>query len=302
LLDEFTICEGVLNAQQILNNYEAVSNKTIKQNETLALKQVKVMNYNIWHGGNETGKFVGPMRIVDVIKSSGADIISMQETYGSGARIADALGYYFYLRSTNLSILSRFPIEETIIGEDPFNNGGAHINLGNGKQVLFVTNWLTYPFDYWDDLEKNVAIDSVSWMNKQKRVNADKMTRILDAMKEDLKENMSVIFCGDLNTGSHLDWTRTTQHLNKGYIMPFPTGILLEKAGFKDAYRTLHPNPLKDRGITWSPQFPNAFKDRIDYIYFKGNDLIPLTSQVLDTHKIKYPSDHAALVITFKVR
>nr|WP_198160647.1 endonuclease/exonuclease/phosphatase family protein [Pedobacter panaciterrae] len=302
MIDEFELSDGVLNAGEVLKSYQIPYGKTIKNINDQPPAQIKVMNYNIYHGGNETGKFVGPMRIAEIIKESGADIISMQETYGSGARIADALGYYFYLRSSNLSIMSRFPIEETITGEHPFYNGGAHINLGPKKQLLFVANWLNFPFDYWDDLEKNVDIDSATWVNKQQTVNAEKLEQILNVMKGDFKEGLPVIFCGDFNTGSHLDWTEATRHLNKGYVIPFPSGILMEKAGFKDSYRTLHPDPLKNRGITWSPMHPSAFKDRIDYIYYKGNDLIPLTSDVIETHKVAYPSDHGAVLTTFKIR
>jgi len=302
MIDELELCEGILDAGQVLKSYQVANGKVIKQMKAQVPAQVKVMNYNIWHGGNETGKYVGPMRIAEIIKASGADIISMQETYGSGARIADALGYYFYLRSNNLSIMSRFPIEETVSGEHPFYNGGAHIHLGQGKQLLFVTNWLNYPFDYWDDLEKNVAIDSAAWVSKQREVNTGKLAQILSAMKGDFRDGLPVIFCGDFNTGSHLDWTEATRHLNKGHVMPFPSGILMEKAGFKDAYRVLHPDPLKDRGITWSPQFKGAFKDRIDYIYYKGTDLIPLKSEVIDIHKIAYPSDHGAILTIFKLK
>ena len=51
----------------------------------------------------------GLMRI-PAIRSSGADVVAMQETYGSGAVIADALGYHLYLRSTNLAVMSRYPM------------------------------------------------------------------------------------------------------------------------------------------------------------------------------------------------
>nr|WP_121270895.1 endonuclease/exonuclease/phosphatase family protein [Pedobacter schmidteae] len=295
-LGEWESFNGMLDEVEV---YGGIASK--KEVSTPFVGQLKVMNYNIWHGGNETGKYIGPMRIAEIIKQAGADIISMQETYGSGARIADALGYYFYLRSTNLSIMSRFPIAETITGEEPFYNGAAYISLGSGKQVLFATNWLNYPFDYWDDLEKNVVIDSDLWVAGMEKANAGKLKQILEAIKSDVRNEVPVIFCGDFNTGSHLDWTAATRHLNNGHIMPFPSGILMEKAGFKDAFRVIHPDPLKDRGITWSPQFPKAFKDRIDYIYYKGNGLVPIASKVIDTHHTAYPSDHGALVTTFKL-
>src|SRR5690606_18432600 len=53
---------------------------------------LKVMAWNIWHGGREDGKDVGPARVIDVIRNSGADVVAMQETYGSGELIQKELG------------------------------------------------------------------------------------------------------------------------------------------------------------------------------------------------------------------
>ena len=53
------------------------------------------MTWNIWHGGREDGEKVGPQRVIEVIQESGADIVAMQETYGSGELISDALGFHF---------------------------------------------------------------------------------------------------------------------------------------------------------------------------------------------------------------
>ena len=73
-----------------------------------------VMTWNIWHGGREDGEKVGPQRVIKVIKKSRADIIAMQETYGSGELISEALGFNFLPRGTNVSIMSRFAILECI--------------------------------------------------------------------------------------------------------------------------------------------------------------------------------------------
>lgn len=59
------------------------------------LSQLKVMAFNIFHGGHELGQEVGVNRVIEVIKAENPDVIGMIETYGSGAIIADALGYYF---------------------------------------------------------------------------------------------------------------------------------------------------------------------------------------------------------------
>ncbi len=298
-IDEVQLYEGVLDASFIRRTYQNFFPKKVTSGKHS--KFLSVMNYNLWHGGRETGKETGVSRIVDIIKNSGADIVSIQETYGSGPVIADALGYYFYLRSSNLSIMSRYPIEETTDSYEPFYNGGAFVRLPNNKKLLFFTNWLNYPFDYWDLLEKGKSIDREYWLQQQISVNAKRLKDILEKIGPYLQmtDSIPVIFCGDFNAGSHLDWVETTKHLNKGYVIRFPNSVLMEKNGFKDSFRDIHPDPLQERGITWSPTFTNAFKDRIDYIYYKGNQLKPVRSFTISKHPVKYPSDHAAVVTVF---
>jgi endonuclease/exonuclease/phosphatase (EEP) superfamily protein YafD len=46
----------------------------------------------------------------------------------------------------------------------------------------------------------------------------------------------------------------------------------------------------------------DAFKDRIDYIYYKGAKIKAIASRTIDQHPVKYPSDHAALLTTFKIQ
>lgn len=99
---------------------------------------LKVLSWNIWHGGREDGKEVGPARIIDVIRDSAADIVAMQETYGSGELIAKALGFHFLPRGTNVSIHSRYPIQEDISVHKEFECVGALIELPNGSTVLLV--------------------------------------------------------------------------------------------------------------------------------------------------------------------
>ena len=297
-IDEVQIFEGILTPFFIKQGYQKVFPAHLATGKSSTLS---VMNYNIWHGGRETGKETGVSRIVDIIRNSGADIISMQETYGSGPVISDALGFYFYLRSSNLSIMSRYPIEATTDSYESFYNGGAFIRLPGNKKVLFFTNWLNYPFDYWDLLEKGKTIDREYWLQQQKKVNAQRLSEILEKVKvyTQMADSIPVIFCGDFNAGSHLDWVEATKHLNNGHVIPFPNSILMEKNGFRDSYREIHPDPLKERGITWSPIFTNAFKDRIDYIYYKGNEIKPIQSFTISKHPVKYPSDHAAVVTVF---
>jgi Exonuclease III len=267
-------------------------------------QQIKVMTFNIWHGGRETGETEGPLRVVDVIRNSGADIVAMQETYGSGERIADELGYYLYLRSDNLSIMSRYPVVDTLEAYKPFNSGAVTLDV-DGQKVVVACNWLNYPIDYWELLEKKLPIDSMEWRKQfQGEKNAGILREILNVLRPAIAnaENVPVIICGDFNSGSHLDWVAETRHLNGGYIMPFPATLLMEQFGFIDSFREVHPDPLAVRGITWSPAFPNAFKDRIDYIFYRGDILKAVDSRTIVTHPVQYPSDHAAVVTTFEIQ
>ena len=114
-----------------------------------------------------------------------------------------------------------------------------------------------------------------------------------------------VILSGDFNSGSHLDWTRDTEKMHFGYRIEWPGSVHAHQSGFLDAYRQIHPDPVKDRGITWStikhgddPRYQN---DRIDFIYFRGKPLKALDANVIDSGTGRFPSDHAAITALFKV-
>ena len=89
---------------------------------------LQVLAWNIWNGGDgaryaedESVKRAKQQAIVDVIKASGADVIAIVETYGSGEAIAAGLGFHFHPRGENVSILSRWPIVEDVSVYKPFN-------------------------------------------------------------------------------------------------------------------------------------------------------------------------------------
>ncbi len=294
----------LFNGNETCKNYSFsfMNGNSCRFHQEAASQQVKVMTFNIWHGGRETGEVEGPLRVVDVIRDSGADIVAMQETYGSGERIAGELGYYLYLRSDNLSILSRYPIVDTLDAYKPLHSGAVKVNVG-GQDLVVASNWLDYPIDYWDMLEKGLRIDSAEWVHLQEK-NAATLRNVLRVLQPAIENsaNVPIVVCGDFNSGSHLDWVPETRLLNKGYAIPFPATRLMERSGFLDSFREIHPDPLEVRGITWTPAFPKAFQDRIDYIFYKGSTLKAVDSETIDTHPVKYPSDHAAVLTTFQIK
>ncbi|HSK13401.1 MAG TPA: endonuclease/exonuclease/phosphatase family protein, partial [Phnomibacter sp.] len=245
---------------------------------------------------------IGILRTVEVIKQAGPDIVALQETYGSGAIIADMLGYSFYLRSSNLSIMSRYPIASTGPAIHPFYHGSAYIDIPHHGPLLFSNVWLNYPFDYWEDLYHDKKPDSARWVHAMRQKNADTMKAVLQRIlpEQNKTGTLPMIIAGDFNSGSHLDWTERNRPFNKGYAIPFPTTVLLMENDFLDSYRMVHPNETTERGLTWSPYIKTNHQDRIDNIYYKSDKLQPIGSNTTLETSACYPSDHRGVITQFK--
>lgn len=302
-IDELWIEDRALTAEEIGNLYSIHREKADPPQLDSHTSILNVMTFNIWNGGREMGVEIGVKRVIDVIRDSGADIISMQETYGSGPIIADALGYYFYLRSSNLSIMSRFPIEETYPVYQPFHSGGVRIKLEEGLYVNVFSIWLHYLGDYWGELYR----ESGRSLDQLLEGEQERMKELLEIMKElePLAANSEVeplLLCGDFNSGSHFDWTEATRSLHNGYTFPFPQSIALEQAGYRDTYREVNPDPTADQSVTW-PAFEQegCIGDRIDFVYAHGSMLHSEKAWKINNHAVRYPSDHAAVVVQLRI-
>ncbi|MGO4288164.1 LamG-like jellyroll fold domain-containing protein [Chitinophaga sp. RAB17] len=277
-------------------------------NKPLEPKQLKVLSWNIWHGGHRYGQYVGLQRLIETIKSTNADIVGLIETYGSGEVIADSLGYYFYLISSNLSIMSRFPITTTVIADKPFNFGGVKLKISPDRELLFFDTWLHYLPDYGDSVvNKHKA--AAALIDDESATRQAEMTSILALIQPLLKNTaqVPVIMSGDFNIGSHLDWTPATSAIHYNLAVEWPESKAMMSAGFTDSYRQLHIDPLLDPGLTWSPRAATSstkygMRDRIDFIYYKGGSLQPIISRVIDYHPVMFPSDHAAVMTVFDYR
>ncbi len=263
--------------------------------------EFRALTWNIWRGGRQDGEELGPKRVVEVLRASGADVMALQETYGSGERIAKELGCHFHARDTNVSIVSRFAIREDISVHEPFQCVGALLELPNGSQLAFYSIWLPYSGEVWDkgtrergNAEQLLAACGASTPQLEKL--RDGIAKRLSAAKY---AGAPVIVAGDFNSMSHLDYSE----LAKGQfhaVVDFPTSHVLLDAGFRDAYR--ETNPLVDRRAdrTWTPRFPEQEPDRIDFVYYRGLGLAAQRSWTIETHPERFPSDHAAVAAQFR--
>lgn len=301
MIDNFSFVDRVKTDSEIADEYFKYTG--IKHEEQLAkfTPSINLMEFNIFHGGHELGEQVGVNRVVEVIKESGADIIGMLETYGSGAEIADALGYHFYLRSSNLSIMSKFPIEQTWDIFQPFNCSAATIRISQTQTINYVNLWLNWQPLTDAQVKAKMPVEEMEAQELPTRYR--ELNEILKGMKPMFdQKDVPVIVSGDFNSGSHLDWTDEARHLFEGYAMRWPTSVLMQEKGFKDSYRELHPDPVKDPCLTWSTMSKLDIQYRIDFIYYQGKKIKAVTSEMIDKHPVRFPSDHAAMITTFKFK
>lgn len=304
-VDEACIWNKALSPKEVRVNYEKLYPEVSQVPEEVTVRNLKVQAWNIWHGGREFGQHVGVKRVIDVLKQENADVIGLIETYGSGAIIADSLGYYFYLISSNLSILSRYPIEKTIKLFRPFNSGGAVLKLNSRQSVALFDLWLHYLPDI-ALLGKDKASNEQFEKEERKTRHAE-IRQILQEMKPYISQSsqVPVIALGDFNTVSCLDWTERTKGIHGEYIVDLPVCGEMLKSGFTDSFRSISPNELLNPGYTWSPLINLGAKkmdcipSRIDYIFYKGKGLMPYRSEVLLHHPKGWPSDHASVVTSF---
>ena len=284
-------------------------------------KELRVLAWNIWHGGHSKAyPDVGCEGTINILKKSNADVILMIETYGAASMIADSLGFYYELLSSNLCIFSRYPITEKYLFSnqiDPFNFGGVEINI-EGTRVRLFDTWLHYLPDATKVPVEKTEYEIIAWEEEGTR--DDELNAILTVMTPILKETDSipVIMGGDFNSHSHLDWTLATKDMynHGGVVVNWPISKEMEAAGFTDSYREINPDPVTHPGVTWmygpDETAPNSWMDRIDYIYYQGRTIQAIDSKIynqvlgeillFEDEDFFYASDHGFVLTTFKIK
>jgi endonuclease/exonuclease/phosphatase family metal-dependent hydrolase len=263
--------------------------------------EFRALTWNIWRGGREDGEELGPARVVDVLRASGADAIALQETYGSGERIAKELGFHFLPRGDNVSIVSRFAILEDLSVHEPFGCVGALLELPNGSKLAFFSIWLPYSAEVWEQGQRERG-DAAALLAAC-RASTPELEKIRAGLEQRLSDakyaGVPVIVAGDFNSMSRLDYTELAKSQFHA-VVDFPTSRVLLDAGFRDAYRETNKvvDRLADR--TWTPRFPEQEQDRIDFVYYRGLGLAAQRSWTIERHAERFPSDHAAVAAQFR--
>lgn len=278
---------------------------------------VRVMSFNLWHGG-DGGK--QPLdRTVAVIEKSQADVVGLQETAGfapkgkprpdRAAEIARRLGWYYLDQGGNTGIISRFKI----VTATP-RKWGSQLELPSGRRLYVFNAHLAHsPYQPYQLLR--IPYGGAAFLKTEKEAvraaqdaRGGQVGRLLAEVKAILPEGLPVFLTGDFNEPSHLDWTAAAVKASHCPLpVQWPSTKTVEVAGFLDTYRSVYPNPVEKRGLTWTPTTkandPKDRHDRIDFVFVHGTrakvkaaKVIGETREHADVAVIPYPSDHRAVV------
>ena len=254
---------------------------------------LKVLSYNLYWGGH-----LKPIeKTIEIIKSSGADLIGIQENVNRNfedqtPKIADAIGFFFvrgaildsleksggngnkirarWTQQVGQATLSRFPI----IAQSP-GGFGIQVKTDFGRNIwIFNTHLWHFPYVPYQLLNikyhggefidpKDVDAENKAILSA--RISHEtEITKILLDIKSIFGKGDPVFLTGDFNEPSHLDWTikaaKAGIHIMK---IDFPTSKKVLCTGLLDAYRELYPDPIKYPGFTWPagryPESPNSY-------------------------------------------
>lgn len=271
----------------------------------------------MWLGGEAEGFELE--HSVEVITRSGAFVAGLQEvkSYQSdgtpksdnGLKIAELLGWYHFDQGTS-AIISKYPI----IDSSP-KRLGVKLALESGQYLWFFNchfNHMPYqpyqlgsiPYGDFPYIETAGEAHAYAEMARGSEVQ-----QYVQEMETLMAEGWPMILTGDFNEPSWLDWTERAVTAGLSPLkVDWPATRAMYHLGLTDAYRTIHPDEIMQRGETWSSiDSPGELHDRIDFIFYSGTSLEVLEAstiggedEISDIPIRNYPSDHRAVVATFR--
>ena len=274
----------------------------LTQGEDPPSAELRVLTWNIGQAGSDPEKPLGSRQVLDVLRGSQTDLIAIQETMDSESLIAKGLGFHLHSRGTKVSIISRFPIVEDISVCEESKCVGVIVQLPGQRQIAFYSICLPRNDVVWAAGTRDVA--NAQSLRDACRVAESDLQKIHDAIQVRLADSkyvdVPVIIAGDFSTMSHLDYAEVA-HDQYHLTIEWPASRLLIAAGFRDAYRELHPRIDRRRDRTWSPRFPTQEQDRIDFVYYRGSGIEAVEASVVDSAVTGFHTDHAAVSTRLRI-
>lgn len=321
---------------------------------------LRVLQFNLWQEGTSVPG--GFEQIVDVIAASDADLVTLSEVRNYEgrdlhARLIAALAdegeaYYGRFVAGDVGLLSRWPIEHAEpVSDDVTSVIAYHLRHPRAGRLVVAVAHLDYthyavylPRGYdgvtWQMIDDDgdgepdpvTAVDAVLTMDAGSTRDESHAAFLAYAARDELAD-VPVIYAGDYNEGSHLDWTDATAELfdHHGVVIAWPNSVALAEAGFVDAWRQVHPDPVRYHGATWPSStsagestawIPKADeRDRIDVVFHNGVGLAaraawivgprsywvrgelvePDTDARFALSDLPWPSDHKGVLVDFEL-
>ncbi len=277
---------------------------------------ISVATFNIWVGGQNgvpNDKAESRRQTLAAMKALDADILCVQEQKALAIDYAAKLGYRALVLGDSTAILTRFEIVE------PSAKGwGAKLRTPAGLELwVFNVHFPAAPYQPYQ-LESIPYHDArfittpAEARTEARLARGEPAHRCLKDMEGALADKGAlVVLCGDFNEPSCLDWTAAaTSAWKRTGPIDWPTTRLFHDAGFVDAFREVHPDPVAKPGWTWTPR-PDArdVMDRIDLVLVRfpasasggaawrtaAAAVVGERGPMTDTVVEPWPSDHRAV-------
>ncbi len=250
---------------------------------------LSVLVFNVEYGGTRATN--------RVMAGLDADVVGVLESYDKLPEIAEAAGYPYY--NVGLQILSKYPILEPAGADGLY----SFIEVRPGEAVAMINTHLDYVQDGPNRLARGVPVADV--LATEEAVRLSSIRKLLPSVTRLLDEGWPVLFTGDLNQPSHLDWTSANAAQNGGLgPVAWPVSEALAQAGLLDVYREANPDLTTHPGYTWGQVAGSVGSPRrIDYAYTGGPSRV-VSSEVVgeeggegvDRGYPKWTSDHRAVL------
>lgn len=289
---------------------------------------LRVLVWNVQLGANEFTD--GPEKARAVIRAVQPDVVLLQESYDIdgerptlGRWLASELGWNVWQgESRHLCVLTHLEIDETFFHHD-WHGVGARLVDGRGRAFVAYSIWIDSqaytPYHLRDD--PDVSDEALLLDETARSGRFLQATAIIEHLQGQghTVGDLPLLVGGDWNSPSHLDWTTDSAKIFRfRRALDLPVSRAMSAAGFADAFRQVHSDPVRSPGITWSPLLRGTARqpetaDRIDRLYFHqaagngrlqptGATVIPL---VLEDASIPqsdrlFPSDHGGVVVDLR--
>ena len=269
-----------------------------------AADPLTVMTFNVWYGGAQ----VEFDRVGQAIRAADADVVGVQEPEGNLRRIAEAAGMSY--TDETLHLASRYPIYAVERGGIRF----GYVAVGPGR-VVAVGNVHLPSSPYGPELVRDGKAPAEVLAN-ERATRLGEMRPYLGPLSRQAARGVPTFLTGDFNSPSHLDWSPAAAATRPQvkYPLRWPVSAALERAGFRDSYREIFPDPVARPGLTWTAGTPpprirkRETLDRIDWVTASG-PATTLSSRLVGEPGgpdvdvgVPWGSDHRAVASTFEVQ